>query len=176
VVLYLPWIGWGEIVLMIFLAFINLDTKMGYWGILINYFFSLIVFASGYSVIITTLFPQAIQDIRAQSQVQDPLEDLPKNIREIMDDGRTSIGMATISTLAVFIVMVVASIIFIGGLESPLVFIAIEICAVIIIGLIARFFAIQKWQKQAMQMGIPEKELKSAAELAGLPWPKIKEE
>ena len=175
--LILPWVGWGEIVLMIFLAFVNLDTKMGHWGILINYWLSLIVFMSGYSVIITTLFPQAIQEIRTQSQVEDPLEDLPKYIREIMRDGRTSIGMATISTVTVCVVMVVVSIIFfIGGLESPLVVIAIEVCAVIIIGLIARHFAIINWQKQAMQLGIPEKKLKSAAELAGLPWPKIKEE
>lgn len=173
--LYLSWIGWGEIVLMIFLAFVNLDTKMGHWGILINYLLSLIVFVSGYSVIITTLFPQAIQEIRTQSQVEDPLKDLPKNISEIMHEGRTSIGMATISTLAVFVVMVVISIIFIGGLESPLTVIAIEVCAAIIIGLVARYFAIKNWQEQAMQLGIPEKKLKSAAELAGMPWPKIKE-
>ena len=173
---YLPWIGWGEIVLAIFLALVNIDTKMGHWGILINHLLSFIVLLYGYIFIITSLFPQTIQEIQTQSQVQDPLEDLPQDLREIMHDGRFSIGMAVISTLAVFIIIVVVSIIFIGGMESPLPVIAIEICTVIFIGIIVRYFAVRKWQKQAMQLGIPEKKLGSAAKLAGLPWPKIKEE
>lgn len=111
-----------------------------------------------------------------QTLPPDPLKGLPKNLQEIMQNGKQSIDQTTINVAAICITAVVISGLFLTRLESPLIIFVAEIIAAIVIAIIARYIAIQKWQKQVMQSGIPEEELKSAAKLAGVPWPKIKEE
>jgi len=169
----LPWFGLIEIFVAIFLVLVDFETRAARLGILINYWLSGISFLNAYQIIIIYLYPQLINE--EQRTPPDPINSLPKNLQEIMNKGKQSIGMTTLGTILVGNFIILASVFFLIDMKYPLTILAIEIIAVIIITFIVRYFSILKWQKQAMQSEIPEKELKSAAKLAGLPWLNIKE-
>lgn len=175
-ILFSPWFGVIAIGVAVFLALVDFETRAARLGILINYFLGGISFLNTYLVVIFYWFPQIIVTKEEQVSPSDSLNRLPKNLQEIVSEGRQSVDKTTISVAAVCISVVVISGFYLSGAESPLTIFVIEIIAVIIIAFIARYYAIRKWQKRAMQSGIPEKKLKSAAKLAGLPWLKIKEE
>ena len=124
---------------------------------------------------ISSFFSQII--VKTKSDTQPVIHaGLPHNLQKIMENGRETIQTATITSLAILIGIIAITMIFIGNFESPLFIVSLEILATVLVILLVRYFAIRNWQKRAIQLGIPEKKLKSAAELAGLPWPKIKEE
>lgn len=173
---FLPWCSVMAIGVAIFLALVDFETRAARLGILINYFLGGISFFYTYLVVIFHWFPQIIVTKEEQVLPSDPLNRLPKNLQEIVRDGRQSVDKTTISVSAICISLVVISGFYLSGTESPLAIFVAEIIAVIIIAFSVRYFAIRKWQKRAMQSEIPEKKLKSAAKLAGLPWPKIKDE
>lgn len=171
-----PWFGLMAIGVAIFLVLVDFDTRTARTGILINYFLAMLGFFSAYLVIIFYWFPHVIVASEEQTLSPDPLNGLPKNLQDIMRNGRQSIDQTTINVAAICIAVVVISGFFLTRADSPLTIFVAEIIAAIVIAIIARYIAIQKWQKQTMQSGIPEKKLKAAAKLVGLPWPKIKEE
>ena len=170
----LPWCGLIAIGMAIFLASVNFDTRTARLGILINYYLSILGFFYAYLIIFTFLYPQVIRD--EPTPPPDPLSGLPKNLREILHEGRTSVDMAAVRTVAIYLVIVIVSNIFLIGSINLLKVIIVEFCVALPLALMVRYFAARKWQDKARQLGIPERKLKSAAKLASLPWPKIKEE
>jgi len=123
----------------------------------------------------SSFFPQLI--VKSKSDTKSVVHaGLPHNLQQIMENGRETIQKATMTSLAILISIIAVTMIFLGSFASPFVIIALEILATVLVILLVRYFAIRKWQKRAIQSGIPDKKLKSAAKLTGLPWPKIKEE
>jgi hypothetical protein len=172
----LPWFGMGGMGMAIYLAIVNLDTQNTHLGIFINYLFSVIGFTTAYLAIFTSLFPQMIQDVETQTEARDPYADLPKSLRKAVTDARTVVEKTTITTVAVFVGIAVISNILLAGSKHLLIFIGAEVFAGILIAVVARYVASQNWKKRALQSGISKKKLKMIAKLAGLSWPKIKEE
>jgi hypothetical protein len=177
----LIWCGIGELAVAIFIAVsTRLDIQTIVWGHMANFFLSLIGYPSAFFILLTLWFPQIIVEIKPITQPitsPDPLADLPKNLREILHEGRASVDMATIKIVAIYVMaIVVVMVVSTAKSINPLGVLIIGLLAIFPIVFIIRNFAARKWQGKARQLGISERELQSAAKLAGLPWPKIKED
>jgi len=172
----LIWCGVGELfVALFFAASTNLDIQIVRWGVMANLGFSMVGYSSAFSFLFTAWFPQVVVETKPVTP-PDPLVSSPKNLRELLHEGRTSVDMTAIRTVAIYLVIVIVSNIFLVGSSNFLMAFIVEFCAALPLAMLVRYFAARKWQDKARQLGIPERKLKSAAKLAGLPWTKIKEE
>jgi cytochrome bd-type quinol oxidase subunit 2 len=177
----LVWCGIGELIVAIFFAistYLGIQSMM--WGYIANFFLSLIGYPSAFSILIISWFPQIIVETKPITQPitpPDPLAGLPNKLRKIMHEARTAIDVATIRTAAIYVVAIVIMMVMSTAKSiNPLGALIIGLLAIFPIVFIVRYFTARKWQGKARQLGISERELQSAAKLAGLPWPKIKEE
>ncbi len=172
------WAGIFQVVFAIlFWTVIKPGTEIALWVINFNMLFGVLSFFILYVGVIFSLFPGLSTKLpKEQDPKPDPLNDLPKNLRDLANTGKETVGVTTIKFTATCAILILISTFFLGNASAPLTFLGIETLASIIVILIARYFAAYKWQQQATRSGIPEKKLKSAAKLAGLPWINIKKE
>jgi hypothetical protein len=172
----LIWCGMGELgVLIFFVASTNFEIQIVRWGVMANFALSLVGYSSAFYILFTLWFPQVIVETNPITP-PDPLAFLPTTLREVLHEGRTSVDITAIRVLAVYFLVVIVANAFLVGLTNLLMIIIVEFCAALPLAMIVRNLVARKWQVKARQLGIPEEELRSAAKLVGLPWPKIKEE
>jgi len=108
----------------------------------------------------------------------DPLEEFPATTQEVVKKGAYWVNLPTILTICAFFVIGVIgmAITTAKSHEEALDFFLIVTGAGFLIAFVIGIIQTYRWQKWALQSGIPEAELKAAAKCVGLWWPKTKEE
>lgn len=167
---FLPWYGLAETGFAVFLALTDPNATNVRFGVIINYYISMLGYMTAYLAVITSLFPNSLGGEKSVTRLNSVAK-LSKDVQEIIHEGQTLVGTATVSALGISFGLIAISMFFLGKTESPLIFVGIEVLAAFLITFIARYIAVQRWQKQARQSGISEKKLASAAKVANLPWP-----
>lgn len=173
---------------ILFRTLLKPRTEIAYWAAFLNLALGLIGFLIFYIAVIFYIFPELAKKIpkgykvnnsdepEQEKSIRDPLSGLPKSLQKLINEGNDAIAKTTINVVAIGASAVMVSVFFLGSTKFPLAVLGVETLTVIIILIIARYFSTYKWQKRAIQSGIPEKKLRSAMKLAGLPWVNIKKE
>ena len=182
------WAGIGQAILAIsFWTLIKPRTEIAHWASYLNLVLGLMGFLIFYIALISYIFPDLFKKFpkdfkvgksdelkQEKSMGDDPLSDLPRNLQKLINEGKDAIAKATINVVAIGAFTVMVSAFFLGSTKFPIAILGIETLTVIITVIIVRYFVAQKWQRRAMQSGVPEEELKAAAKLANLWWSKTK--
>lgn len=168
------WVGIINLLLAILIFIINkLDSKIEFWAWSANLLLGSLSILTAYTTIIAYLFPKILQE---PPSPPNPLDNLSKSTKEVIETGLRWTGYATI--IPIFGFFLIGSIGFIIDTiyfrNSGVDFFLITSGLGFLIGFPLGFVAIYRWQKWARESGIPEEELKAAAKLAGLWWPKTK--
>lgn len=169
------WIGIIESILAVIIAItLHFKKEIPFGVIALNVMFSAGGFANLYETIILYFFPK-LSIILAKPPL-DPLSELPVTTQEVIDEGRKRVGnpiaiTMLVSTLGGGVVYLLRIFIF-GDAILSLFFIPAGLG--ILLSCILSIVLPYKWQQWARASGIPEEELKAAAKLANLWWPKTK--
>jgi hypothetical protein len=161
---------------VLFQTLLKPRTEVASWTAYFNFIFGFISFLIFYIVLVFYIFPSLSKKI---SNIEsDPLSKSPSRIREIINNGRKWINGSIGFTVALFFVIGV-----VGNFVADhkynnnsgnffFICTALGFGIAFTLGIVLTY----KWQAYARKSGISEKELKSAANLAGLWWPKTKKQ
>ncbi|MFN8387096.1 MAG: hypothetical protein U0X92_11835 [Anaerolineales bacterium] len=168
------WVGAVNLFLaVLFFTVIKPGSDYEIWTQSINLFFGSLSMTAVYIIVVAYLFPAILQET---APLPNPIEDLPESTKSVIEKGKKWIGYAQVIPLAGF--FLIGSLGFFinttyfrnEGIDLFIIFSFSGVFVGISLGIVATY----KWQKWARESGIPEEELKAAAKLAGLWWPKKK--
>ncbi len=148
------------------------ETEIARSAMYLNILLAVSGFTNAYTALIFFFFPKVLQAISRPSP--DPLAALPRRTREIVAEGEKRIN----DPIRIFLLggVLTGSVgyllwIFIFREAYISVFFVPAVLG-FVIGLALGIVRAYEWQEWARQSGIPEEELKAAAKLAHLWWPK----
>jgi hypothetical protein len=169
----LLWIGIAEIILAIlFWTVIKPRTEFALWGRGFNLMFGMIGMVNAYSAIMFYMFPKIFHNILTPTP--NPLSEFPGSVQEIIDKGRKWVNGSVGITISVFFLIGVIgnTVLTIKFNDESNDFFLSVVGLGFLIGFALGTILTFKWQKWARKSGISEEQLKTAARLAGLWWPK----
>jgi hypothetical membrane protein len=159
---------------MPFWTFIIYKMSWGWWipGLISGFYLM-------NGMMIPLLFYQFLLHIFLPEPPPEPLTLLPQNIQEVTNQGKVICNAWPAITIFVFFIISGIGLFLIGvfykSKDLAENFFIVCLGLGFLISIISGIVATYRWQKWALQSGIPAEELKKAAKLAGLWWPDIKD-
>lgn len=171
------WIGGVQLILSLLFA-LNFTSKSWFtiYGQGINWMFGCYGFLTLYGEIVQYIFPHVLEAV--SKPPSNPLAEFPATTQEVIKKGAYWVNIPAVLTMCAFFVIGVIGMVVTTAKshDESLDFFLIVAGAGFLIAFVTGIIQTYRWQKWALQSGIPEAELKAAAKRVGLWWPKIKEE